>query len=240
MATQFQVFKYSALLIAALIVSNAFAETAMQETARPVVIELFTSQGCNSCPPAEEILGEYVNKPNALILAFHVDYWDYLGWQDPFALPVSAQRQRGYVQALRLNSAVTPQSVIDGRASIAGADRQRLAAALRQKQSGISPLLSRSGDTLSITLPESNAQYDVHLVSYQYEAATKVPHGENAGHILREHNIVRRFRTLSRWDGHAKTIDASLVDNPMGANRVAVIVQEPNQGAIVGAASLTL
>jgi hypothetical protein len=239
MITRFRVLECIALFTVTTFLSNAHAETAMQEP-RPTVIELFTSQGCSSCPPAEEILRTYVNKPNALVLAFHVDYWDYLGWHDPFALPVSAQRQQRYGQALQLKAVVTPQSIVDGRASIAGADRTRIAAALKRQASGIPLTLSKAGDVLSINLPESSVQYDVHVITYQQEAATKVPHGENAGHTLREYNIVRSFQSLPRWDGHARQINQSLANIPSGANHIAVLVQQVDQGMIVGAASLAL
>jgi len=222
--------------------SNAWGANTMSPATRPMVIELFTSQGCNSCPAAEALLGEYVNNPDALILAFHVDYWDDLGWRDPFGLPISNQRQQGYVQSLKLSSGFTPQSVIDGQISLVGSDRRGLHTALSVERNGIPITLTKSDNMLSIALPESTSStpFDVNLVAYQKEAATPVRRGENAGHTLKEYNIVRKFQKLTSWNGHATTMDVPLSRMGNGSNHIAVIIQQVNQGAIVGAASLVL
>src|ERR1041384_1895274 len=89
----------------------------------PVVVELFTSQGCNSCPPADALLGELAQRPDLVALAFHVDYWNYIGWQDPFSSPEATKRQRDYAQSLGLSSVYTPEMVIDGSFDIVGLDR---------------------------------------------------------------------------------------------------------------------
>jgi len=222
--------------------SNAWGANAMSPATRPLVIELFTSQGCSSCPAAEALLGGYVNNPDALILAFHVDYWDDLGWRDPFGMSISNQRQQGYVQALKLSSGFTPQSVMDGQVSLVGSDRRGLQTALSVTRNGIPITLSKSDTVLSIVLPESEAstRFDVNLISYQKEESTAVRSGENAGQTLKEYNIVRKFQKLTTWNGHATTLDVPLSKMGDGSNHVAVIVQKPNQGAIVGAASLVL
>jgi len=243
MATKFQAFsQIASILCATLLSSTIHAETPMPEISRPIVVELFTSQGCSSCPPAEALLGHIVNRPDVLVLAFHVDYWDYIGWRDRFSLPISKERQDRYVQALKLASGFTPQSVVDGRVSMVGSDRDQLVAAFRQKPTGIAVQLSKENDALSISLPEAptDAKFDVSVITYQQEASTPVPRGENAGHTLKEYNIVRSFQSLSRWDGHAAKLSASLAKIPEGANRVAVIVQQKNQGPIIGAATLPL
>ena len=108
MLNTFRLTGCMALLFCMLPGMNSYADITMPDTSSPTVIELFTSQGCNSCPPAEAVLGEYATSPDVLVLGFHVDYWDYLGWHDPYALPISKQRQRGYVQSLQLASAFTP------------------------------------------------------------------------------------------------------------------------------------
>jgi hypothetical protein len=98
----------------------------------PAVVELYTSQGCSSCPPADALLGELSRMPNVLALAFHVDYWDSIGWHDKFALPLARERQRRYVETLRLSSAFTPQVVVDGRSSFVGSDKPRILAAMAE------------------------------------------------------------------------------------------------------------
>ena len=211
-------------------------------TSRPVVIELFTSQGCDSCPPAETMLGEYSNNPNVLALAYHVDYWDYLGWHDPFELPISAQRQQGYGQSLKLASLFTPQSIIDGRISRLGSDRRSLISAIHHKREGLPLMLSRHNDLLTITLPGTGStdHFDINVITYESQASTPVGRGENAGHTLKEYNIVRSFQQLKPWNGHATSLSIPLTAIPNGADRIAVLIQQPDQGAIEGAASISL
>jgi len=146
------------------------------------------------------------------------------------------------VQSLKLPSGFTPQSIVDGRVSAVGSDRDQLVAAVKTKPRGIAVELSKENDALTISLPEvaSDTKFDVSVITYQQEASTPVPRGENAGHTLKEYNIVRSFKALSRWDGHTTKLNASLAKIPAGANRVAVIVQQKNQGPVIGAASLAL
>ena len=233
---------YVHLLCMMTLSSMAIASTSASASPRPVVIELFTSQGCNSCPPADALLGEYANNPNVIALAFHVDYWDYLGWRDPFALPIGKSRQRGYVQSLQLASAFTPQSIVDGRISIVGSDRRGLVAAVNEKHDGVPVLLNKTSDALTITLPESSLSEnaDISLVAYQTSASTSVPRGENAGHTLKEFNIVRFFRQLDPWNGHATKLSLPLSILPAEVNRLAILIQKKNQGSIIGAAAIGL
>jgi hypothetical protein len=104
----------------------------------PAVVELYTSQGCSSCPPADALLGELSQMPNVLALAFHVDYWDSIGWRDHFALPIASERRRRYVETLGLSSAFTPQVVVDGRSSVDSfpGDATRIAVLLQRAQQG--------------------------------------------------------------------------------------------------------
>src|SRR5271157_4122233 len=102
---------------------------------RPAVVELFTSEGCSSCPPAEAYVGELAQRADVLALAFHVDYWDDLGWRDRFGLPEAVQRQRAYANALRLSSVYTPQVVVDGHEDCVGSDRGSIGRALAEKRS---------------------------------------------------------------------------------------------------------
>src|SRR5665213_2994143 len=103
----------------------------VQAAPRPIVVELFTSEGCNSCPPAEAYLGELARRGDVLALAYHVQYWDQLGWQDRFGLRAAAQRQDAYVKVLRLSSAYTPQLIVDGKSDVIGSDRMAVGRALR-------------------------------------------------------------------------------------------------------------
>src|SRR5271166_3468453 len=111
---------------------------------RPAVVELFTSEGCSSCPPAERYIGELTQRSDVLALTFHVDYWDDLGWRDRFALPASVQRQRNYARSLRLSTVYTPQVIIDGKDNFVGSDRTSIGLSLGRSRNGIAVGITRS------------------------------------------------------------------------------------------------
>ena len=212
---------------------------------KPVVVELFTSQGCSSCPPADALLGELARLPNVIALAFHVDYWDSIGWRDRYEIPTAATRQVRYVDTLSLSSAFTPQVVIDGRASYVGSDRRRILAALAalaERQEEVPVVVEVSPSELTISLPERAGQsgYDVNLAAYLPEASTAIGRGENSGRTLTEFNIVREFRRVATWDGKPNVLRLPLASFPADATRVAVLLQRSNQGSIVGSAVATL
>jgi len=208
----------------------------------PVVVELFTSQGCSSCPPADELLGELAKQPNIIALAFHVDYWDDAGWRDRYSMSEATARQRRYVERLRLPSAFTPQMVIGGSRSFVGSDKQGIAAAIAQAAAGIPIDAAIRQEELTVTLPESpdHANYEVNLVAYFPRATTQIGHGENSGRTLTEYNVVRQVRRLGSWSGKGSTFRLSLNSFPGDANRAAVLVQRTNQGAVVGAVAVNL
>jgi hypothetical protein len=231
---------------------------------RPAVVELFTSEGCNSCPPAEAYIGELAGRSDVLALAFHVDYWDDLGWRDRFGLGQSVERQRSYARSLRLSSVYTPEVVIDGRGDYVGSNRVGIAHALQERREGVPVTLSvgngeaevRLGPNVqgtrengpSGTTPGENVQGakpsndkaaggDVVLVAYLRKAVTAIGRGENAGRTLDEYNIVRAVVPLGRWNGGAQEFHAKLASLPQDATDVAVLVQSPGQGPVVGAAT---
>jgi len=210
--------------------------------AKPVVVELFTSQGCSSCPPADALLGEIVRLPNVVALAFHVDYWDSIGWRDRYEIPTAASRQVRYVDTLNLSSAFTPQVVIDGKASYVGSDRRRILAALAERQQDVPIGVAVTDSELTVSLPERAAQNgcDVNVVAYLPEATTAVGRGENSGRTLTEYNIVRQFRRVAAWDGKPSVLRLPLTSFPADATQVAVLLQRGNQGSIVGSAVAAL
>ena len=226
-------------LLRLLILAAAF--TAAPAVATPVVIELFTSQGCSSCPPADALLGELAQRPNVIALAYHVDYWDEQGWKDRFSIPAAAQRQRGYTRRLSRAGVFTPQAVVSGDTSLIGSNRAEMEQALAEERDALAIRLSRSGGQLLIDLPERwRESLDVHVISYRDRAVTRPGRGENAQRELKEYNIVRSFRHLGKWNGAPQTMRASLATVPSDATAVAVLLQRPRQGAIAGAATLSL
>ncbi len=208
----------------------------------PVVVELFTSQGCSSCPPADRLLGELARRPGVIALAYHVDYWDRLGWKDPFSLPTATERQKAYARAMALRTVYTPQMVVDGVADVVGSDRPAVLAALESKHDGLPIHLSRANGRLVIE-PDARASAvpgEITVVAYSEEAETKVGRGENAGRTLKEYSIVRAVYSLGRWDGVAKAVALDLSSMPESATMAAVLVQDAGPGRMVGAATIPL
>ena len=209
--------------------------------ATPVVVELFTSQGCSSCPPADALLGELSRKPNVIALAYHVDYWDDLGWKDTFSIPEATARQRGYVRRLSKSGAFTPQAVVSGDTSLVGSNRKELTEAIAADRDSLAIALARTDSNLSITLSEAwRDPMDVFVVAYLPQATTKVGAGENARRSLTQFNVVRSFKRIGRWNGKPQTMTVPLATFPRDATSIAVLLQRPEQGAIAGAATLAL
>ncbi len=229
----------SLLCLGGLLSATALAAPAAP---RPVVVELYTSQGCSSCPPAEALLGELTRDPNVLALAFHVDYWDGLGWPDRFASAAATARQQGYARALHLASPYTPQVVIDGQTDRVGSDRSGIRRALASGRSGVPVGLTQRGDTLAIDLPDAGAgaSADVTLYAYLEQARSAIGRGENAGRTLQEFHIVRSSSLLGHWQGEAQRFTVPAARLPPDATGVAVLVQQPGPGPVLGAASLVL
>jgi len=211
---------------------------------RPTVVELYTSEGCSSCPPAEAQIGQLAKQDNILALAFHVQYWDDLGWRDRFGMPEALVRQRQYAHTLHLPSIYTPQLVIDGqRDRVGGGESIGLAAwGAGGGKAGVPLDISVHADSLVITLGAQTRQApcDVLLLSYLSEATSKVTRGENVGRELHEFNVVRRMRLLGSWQGDSKTFTVPLNTVAPDATAVAVLVQRQGQGPIIGAASRSL
>ncbi len=191
----------------------------------PAVVELYTSQGCSSCPPADALLGELSQMPNVLALAFHVDYWDSIEWRDHFALPTAVRRQQQYVEALRLSSAL-----------------RRILAAIAEPLNTIPISVEVARGVLTVSVPErqDRERCDVNLIVYLPQAATNVERGENSGRTLREFNIVRQFRSLGVWNGRESVFRAPVDSFPADVTRVAVLLQRDQQGPIVGSATALL
>jgi hypothetical protein len=209
---------------------------------RPIVVELYTSQGCSSCPPADALLGELARMPRVMALAFHVDYWNGIGWRDRFSSPQATQRQERYVETLGLSSAFTPQVVVDGRTSFVGSDRRRILAAMAERLNTIPISVEVAEGELSVTLPEwpDRGTYDVNLAAYLPEASTRIEGGENSGRSLHEFNIVRQFRSLGVWRGDRTVLHTRLDSFPADATQVAVLLQATRQGPIAGSAVAAL
>nr|WP_176329270.1 DUF1223 domain-containing protein [Paraburkholderia sacchari] len=203
-------------------------------SARPVVIELFTSEGCSSCPPADAYLSDLSRgRQDVLPLAFHVTYWDGLGWKDPYSLEVATQRQADYSSHFG-GSSYTPEMVVDGRKSFVGWDRaageKAILAAQASGASAVSVNGTRTGNTLSIAVGAGSGHAKILLVGYDREHVTAIGRGENSGRALKESNIVRSIESIGEWNGASMTLNHRVPSGELAA----VLVQAPD-GSIVGA-----
>jgi hypothetical protein len=213
-----------------------------QAQSRPAVVELFTSEGCSSCPPAEAYVGELAQHKDVLALAFHVDYWDSLGWKDPFSLKISTDRQYTYSRVFGRSSVYTPQVVIDGKDEFVGTDRRHIGGALQVARTGVPLRISLEPESLMVELSadEKAASSEVLLVAYVRRATSSIGRGENAGRTLQEFNIVRGVRELGRWNGSPASFREQLSSLPRDATDVAVLVQSIDRHQVLGAATQAL
>ena len=213
----------------------------------PTVVELFTSQGCSSCPPADIFIGELAKRDDVLALSFNVDYWDYLGWKDTLASPANSQRQRDYAAARRQRRVYTPQMIVGGVADAVGSDRQAVWAAIEQlRGNDIQPVpidFSKRDGKLLIRIGGGSHAGDATIWLVRFDAAKSVEilRGENTGRSITYHNVVKDFWTLGLWQGEPMEIALRLDELDRGeTDGCAVIVQKGGHGRIIGAARMAL
>ncbi len=203
------------------------------------VVELYTSQGCSSCPPADAYLAELAEKEGLLPLSFHVDYWNYLGWADPFSDAAYSRRQSEYASYFDSRNVYTPQMVIQGTHQVVGSNRSEVKRAIKAVMSAPRVAMSLTpgsgGMTLSLPATQMASSARVLLVMYDNEHITAVRRGENRGEKIRNRNVVRELRRLADWDGAARQIPVSYAG--LGGDKGAVLVQSTASGAILGAAT---
>lgn len=204
---------------------------------RPVVVELFTAQGCASCPPADAIINELArSRKDLLPLAFHVDYWDRLGWKDPFSSPDATERQRAYTLRSTDPTLFTPEMIIDGAQAVVGSDPDSIEKAIDTALDDVITLAAVSVKATTsevvVTVGPGAGRADIVLIGYDRSHVTPVGRGENSGRTLTESNIVRSVQSIGEWTGAALTIHQK---TPAG-QAMAVLLAAPD-GRIVGAAA---
>jgi hypothetical protein len=208
----------------------------------PVVVELFTSQGCNSCPPADSLLGELAERDDVLPLSFHVTYWDRLGWPDTFGLEKSTRRQGVYAEWLGLDQVYTPQMVIGGGIDVVGSARERVLEAIEllRGHGGAGPELTIAGDRLSVSAGERD-DAAIWLIAFDDHHDVAIERGENRGRTLRYHQVVRELTRLAHWDGRALAVELPLARlDAAGRAGAAILVQRLSDGVILAAARVQL
>jgi hypothetical protein len=210
------------------------------QTGSPVVVvELYTSQGCSSCPPADEFLAELARDPMIIPLALHVDYWDYIGWADSFADPKFTTRQKAYARDIGSRTIYTPQLIVGGLDRVEGNAPTEVASLVMKHLMGaqlVSVNVTREGDRLVIraeAVQPLGQVVKVQLVRYKPEESVEITRGENAGRTVTYHNIVTSWQVVGDWDGAAPLeLEASY---PKG-NPGVVILQVEGPAAILAAA----
>jgi hypothetical protein len=236
------------LLIAVLLAAAATPAVAgAVKTSPKAVLELFTSQGCSSCPPADALLKSIEDRPDIIALAYHVDYWDYIGWTDTFGAKANTDRQRAYAAAWNSSQIYTPELVINGMKNVVGSRQSDVEGAISQATLPVPVALSADGDNmLNVDIAPRPGQQgaSVWLVTYIGKAEVDVERGENAGHTLDYTQVVTGRHILGMWDpqsgAHLKLpLDEVLTAPSDGA--VILLQSERNglPGPIMGAASFT-
>lgn len=226
----------------AFLVVSAFAFRLEASERELVVVELFTSQGCSSCPPADEFLHDLAKRKDVLALGLHVDYWDYIGWKDVFASPAFSDRQRSYARANGRRSVYTPQMIISGREHVVGNHPQDVNALIAKHQAEAPKIAMRIASSEGLTTVnakalQGNAVREVAVIVVQYlpEGVTRITRGENAGETLTYANIVTRLEVAKIWNTKAP-LALSVKSN--AKTRTAVILQERGFGEILAAARI--
>ena len=206
--------------------------------AQNVVVELFTSQGCSSCPPADDVLRELALEDGVIVLGWHVDYWDYLGWKDEFSRSENTERQMGYRDRWNLRSLYTPQAVIHGEAQIVGSNERKVRMYVDQFQAEKTMLeivLSTSGDTANIKVSALTSRLpasDIFLVRITPEATTSIRRGENVGRTISYVNVVEEMTWIANWNGRT---DVNVRASFNGDSKYVVLVQAKDFGPVLGA-----
>jgi len=225
-----------------LVVAGLFAASpAFAQEHNPVVVELFTSQGCSSCPPADAVLHELAGRDDVLPLALHVDYWDYIGWKDQFAKPSHTTRQKAYAHVGGRNMIYTPQMVVQGQEDVVGVKAMKLAGLIEKHQNA--PVLvdldvSRTGADVTIDLQAVAPLEEpmvVQLVRYAPLREVEITRGELAGHNLSYANVVESMDALGTWNGEGTASYSFRLEGELPA---AVLVQRAGFGPIMVAARI--
>lgn len=211
------------------------------------VVELFTSQGCSSCPAADKLVGELSRDPSLVVLSLPIDYWDYLGWKDTLALPGHGNRQRAYAKARGDREVYTPQAVVNGTMHVLGSDKAAIERAIAQTRREGETLsfpvtLSISGDQVTVSVPSAKGEPvkgEIWLCPIIKNVSVEIRRGENSGQTITYHNVVRRWIKVGEWNGAAKTWTVPLHDvvSP-GVDSLAVVVQSGTRehpGPMLGA-----
>lgn len=212
---------------------------------QPILVELFTSQGCSSCPPADQILGELQKRDDVVALSFSIDYWDYIGWRDTLASHENTLRQQAYEKTLPSHRVYTPQMVVDGVQDVVGNQRRDVLDVIAQRVKEtrgkrVPVSIMQKGDEVQVQIgagPAPSPSATVWLAHTLSSRTVNIAKGENSGRVITYHNVVRGFSAVGMWSGQAITLELP-AQGRQGeiTDGVAVWVQASKQGPVLGAA----
>ena len=240
---------------AATLLSGALGVVAVMATVTPsaadprAVVELFTSQGCSSCPPADKVLGELAKDPNVIALSLPVDYWDYLGWKDTLADSRFSARQKAYSGMRGDRDVYTPQAVVNGSVHVLGSDQAGIEqAAIRTKTDGVMSVpvtMKKSGMQMEVAVAAANGKSgEIWICAVSKQVPITIGRGENRGHQITYHNVVRSVLKVGDWNGKAGSWSVPLENIARdGVDAAAVYIQDGNRdrpGPMLGAAFTSL
>jgi hypothetical protein len=226
---------------AAAVITGAWAG---QHGQRPVVVELFTSQGCSDCPAADRLVTELSKRKDVIALSLPITYWDMLGWKDTYATDANTQRQKSYARAMNRSGIYTPQMIIDGTLDVVGNQRDRVLAALMSRggEEAIPISIGTASGRVEIAIPASKAKSKtlatIWVMRTLAQGSVNVEQGENRNHLLNYTNVVRDLKRAGEWNGEAMKIDLPLNLAKTKHDGVVVILQARDYGPVLGAAVL--
>ena len=213
---------YKSLLLTSITLVNLLSTSAHAGGPAKGVVELFTSQGCSDCPPADRTLGSLTNSGGVITLAWHVDYWDYLGWRDTFSSKSATNRQEAYNRSIGAG-VFTPQFVVNGKSSGLGGQNGGLP---------VSVSVKNNGGSISVSAGSGSGSANLYLVTYSNSSTVAIQRGENRGESVTYRHVVSGLRSIGSWNGSPVNINVA-----HGGGGCAVILQRGSNGPILGAAS---
>ena len=228
------------------------ANAGQPQGSHPVVVELFTSQGCSDCPAADRIVAELAKRKDVLALSLPITYWDMLGWKDTFATEANTYRQKSYAKTMNRSGIYTPQIVVDGKIDVVGNQRDRVMSAIANRHAqianeapinltlGIASAASRSRSPLRPRAKDKPLVATIWVMRTLSNASVNVQQGENKNHQLTYANLVRELHRAGEWTGEAMKIDVPITTGKSKHDGVAVVLQSHDYGEVLAAAMIKL
>ena len=228
-----------------------FANAGQPQGSHPIVIELFTSQGCSDCPAADRIVAELAKRTDVLALSLPITYWDMLGWKDTFATEANTYRQKAYAKTMNRSGIYTPQVIVDGKVDVVGNQRDRVLSAISNRQTQIAtepPInlsLGIASGRVEISIPaapraKSKPLATIWVMRTLSSGSVNVQQGENKNHLLSYANLVRELHRAGEWTGDAMKIDVPIATGKSKHDGVAVVLQSHDYGEVIAAAMIKL